>query len=94
MNRQWFLFFGGLGMFVSLAPLIPAPEEWKPFMVGFPVSYAGFLTFLGNQAYDRNPDGSKSTGTGTGDGTKGVVAAPSVVLVQPPVKAEEPLVKP
>lgn len=93
MNRSWFLFFGGLSILVSiLGPTVPIPEEWHAFVDKLPIAITSFLTFIGNQAYDRNPDGTKSAGTG--DGTKGVAIAPVVMVPMKEEKPEEPLIKP
>lgn len=99
MNRSWFLFFGGLSILVSiLGPTIPIEPEWHKFMDKLPIAITSFLTFMGNQAYDRNPDGSRSTGTG--DGAKTAPAAvPMVPLVAVPAvpvkedKVSEPLIQ-
>lgn len=96
MNRGWFTIFGGLGIIVTiLAPEAPVPPEWHGFMHKLPIAISSFLTYMGWQAYEKNPDGSRSTGTG--DGTKNVVAVVPVPAVAVPLKEEkpeEPLIKP
>src|SRR5688500_10387036 len=89
MNRGWFTIFGGLGIIITiLAPEAPVPPEWHGFMNKVPIAISSFLTYMGWQAYEKNPDGTKNTGAGTGDGKA------AVVVVAPPVKPEEPLIKP
>lgn len=92
MNRGWFTIIGGMVILSSfLLPTVPLPPEWHAFADKFPAALNALSVYLGWQAYDKNPDGSKALGTG--DGIKGG-AAPSVVVVTPPVKPEEPLIKP
>lgn len=89
MNRGWFTIIGGFGVFSAvLVPTLPLPVEWHPFLDKYPAAVSALMMYLGWQAYEKNPDGSRNPGNGTGDGK------PSVVVVTPPAKTEEPLIKP
>lgn len=85
MNRGWFTIIGGFCVFSSvLVPTLPLPPEWHPFLDKYPAAVSGLMMYLGWQAYEKNPDGSKNLGAGTGDGN------PPLVVVAPVTPVEIP----